>query len=64
MWRYREKKGMVEGRKLRLFIFNLESLDSGKDHTNGESSANLEGCLTIVGQGEELNLVYPSRLLP
>lgn len=55
---------MVEGRKLRLFIFNLESLDSGKDHTNGESSANLEGCLTIVGQGEELNLVYPSRLLP
>lgn len=27
---YREEKGMVDGRSLRLFIFNLESLHSGK----------------------------------
>lgn len=26
MWRYREEKGVVEERRLRLFIFNLESL--------------------------------------
>lgn len=64
---YREEKGMVEGRSLRLFIFNLESLHSGKkkNHTNRESpSANLGGCLTTIGQTEELDLVYTSRLLP
>lgn len=46
-------------------VYILRVSTQQKNATNVESSsANLGGCLTTIGQGEELDLVYTSRLLP
>lgn len=47
MW-YRERREIVQRRRLRSFIFNLESLTSAENHTNGKSFpfANFGGRLT------------------